>query len=188
MSKLVLVACECSQVVTQVMRTYGAQAYSCDIRDCYGGHPEWHIKEDVLKVLEGGWDMIIAHPPCTYLSKVSAVAKSKGQQTPQQMYDARAFFLEFTKLNVPTAIENPIPLRAAQLPPATQYICPSDFGHQYTRKTGLWLYGLPPLLPTHGHYIGCPSYVTKYNHTGGQRSRFHEGIAIAMAQQWLPLI
>lgn len=184
----VLVACECSQVVTTAFRNAGAEAFSCDIKKCAGKHPEWHIQCDVLSVLYDDWDLVIAHPPCTYLAKVSAVAKSKGLQTYDQMWAARDFFMKFTRLDCPTCIENPIPLRAAELPPPTQWVCPSMFGHPYTKKTGLWLYDLPPLLPMTGYYTQCVSFTSKCHHSGAARSKFHSGIADAMAAQWLPLI
>lgn len=184
----VLVACECSQVVTNAFRAAGAAAFSCDVKKCAGDHPEWHIQCDVLSILYDDWDLVIAHPPCTYLARVSTVAKSKGLQTYEQMWAAREFFLKFTKLTCPTCIENPIPLRAAELPSPNQWICPSMFGHPYTKKTGLWLYDLPPLMPMTGYYTGVASYCDIVHHGGAARSKFHHGIAQAMAAQWLPLI
>lgn len=184
----VLVACECSQVVTDAFRAAGAEAFSCDIKKCAGEHPEWHIQCDVLSILYDDWDLVIAHPPCTYLAKVSAVAKSKGQQTYEQMLAGREFFMKFTRLDCPTCIENPVPLRAAELPPPTQWVCPSMFGHPYTKKTGLWLFDLPPLLPMTGYYTRVKSFCDIVHHNGAARSKFHTGIAKAMAAQWLPLI
>lgn len=186
--KRILVACECSQVVTTAFRNAGALAYSCDLQPCYGGHPEWHIQDDVTQVMYDDWDLVIAHPPCTYLARSSAVAKSKGLQTYEQMCAAREFFMKFTQLNCPTCIENPIPLRAAELPPPTQWICPSMYGHPYTKKTGLWLFDLPPLLPVTGCYVNVVSFCAKVHHDGKSRSRFHSGIAEVMAAQWLPII
>lgn len=186
--KKVLVACECSQVVTMAFRAAGASAWSCDLMPCYGGHPEWHFQCDVTQLLHQKWDLVIAHPPCTMLSKVSGVALSKGLHTMEMVREARNFFMLFTQLDCPTCIENPIPLRVAELPPYTQLICPSHFGHPFTKKTALWLFNLPPLLPMSGYYIKAPSWVLHCNSTMKRRSRFWEGIAEAMAAQWLPLI
>lgn len=186
--KHVLVACECSQVVTTAFRLAGADAYSCDIERCRGDHPEWHFQCDVRDILNDYWDLVIAHPPCTFLSKVSAVALSKGIHTMTQVLAAREFFMLFTQLNCPTCIENPIPLAVANLPKPSQWVCPSQFGHNYTKKTGLWLYGLPPLIPMCGYFTNATSMMRHVNSTGRARSKFHPGIAAAMAAQWLPLI
>ena len=191
--KKVLVACERSQVVTTAFRQLGADAYSCDIARCMGIYPEYHLQCDVRELLSVGswcdsWDLIIAHPPCTMLSRVSAVVLSKGIHTMNDIASAREFFLMFTNLGVPTCIENPIPLRVARLPKPTQYVCPSMFGHPYTKKTCLWLYDLPPLLPMGGYYVGVGSWVKKVGGNQTKRSRFFEGIAQAMAAQWLPII
>lgn len=185
--KKILIACERSQVVTTAFRQQGIIAYSCDIEKQYGGHPDWHIQCDVMELLKNdSWDGVIAFPPCTYLTRVSAVAKSSGKQKIEQMYAARDFFMEFTKLKVPTCIENPVPLKKANLPRWTQIINPCDFGHEYTKLTCLWLYGLPPLLPMQGYYEkkSVRSFVEIVGGNQRKRSRFHENIAMAMATQW----
>lgn len=186
--KKVLVACECSQVVTTAFRNAGASAWSCDIAQCYGQHPEWHFRCDITQILHQKWDLVIAHPPCTYLTKVSAVALSRDAGRIEKMHAGRDFFMMFTRLDCPVCIENPIPLHAAGLPPYTQLICPSQFGHEFTKKTCLWLYDLPPLLPMTGYYTNAPSWHGHCNGTSKRRSRFWEGIAEAMAAQWLPII
>lgn len=186
--KKVLVACECSQVVTTAFREAGASAWSCDIEPCYGQHPEWHFQCDVTSIIHQKWDLVIAHPPCTMLSKVSGVALSKGLHTMEMVREAREFFMLFTQLDCPVCIENPIPLRAAGLPPYTQLVCPSQFGHKFTKKTCLWLYGLPPLLPMRGYCPDAVQWLKHCNSTMKRRSRFWEGIAEAMAAQWLPII
>ena len=188
--KKVLVACEYSQVVTKAFRAAGASAWSCDIIDCIGGHPEWHLKMDVRNLLNQtwSWDLVIAHPPCTYLSRVSAVALSRDYDRLDKMIDAREFFIMFLELPCPVCVENPIPLRLADLPRYTQLICPSEFGHNYTKKTCLWLKDLPELLPTHCKNIYADQWVKHCAGTGKRRARFWEGIAEAMAAQWLPLI
>lgn len=186
--KKVLVACECSQVVTSAFRAAGASAWSCDIEPCYGGHPEWHFQCDVTQLIRQKWDLVIAHPPCTMLSKVSAVALSKGLHTYEDIERAREFFMLFSHLDCPTCIENPIPLKIAQLPRYSQIVCPSQFGHRFTKKTCLWLYGLPPLLPMRGYYMNAESWLLHCSSRQKRRARFWEGIAEAMAAQWLPII
>lgn len=180
----ILVACERSQVVTSAFRKKGVLAYSCDIEKCYGMHKEWHIQKDVREIIQDDWDIVIAHPPCTMLSKVSAVALAKGLHTIEDIEMAKEFFLLFTKLSCPTCIENPIPLKRAGLPKPSQYICPSQFGHNCTKKTCLWLYGLPQLLPMTGYYINPKSWIEIVGGNKRKRSRFFEGIALAMAEQW----
>lgn len=186
--KRILIACECSQVVTTAFRHAGALAFSCDILPSYGGHPEWHIQSDVTLVMYDNWDLVIAHPPCTMLSKVGAQHLHNGKHTIEQVNAARDFFMLFTKLSCPTCIENPIPMKIAGLPPYTQLVCPSQFGHPFSKKTCLWLYDLPPLLPVRGYYTDAHSWVLHCNSTMKRRSRFWEGIAEAMATQWLPII
>lgn len=186
--KKVLVACEYSQVVTNAFREAGASAWSCDLEPCSGGHPEWHFQCDVTHLIHQKWDLVIAHPPCTYLSKVSAPALKRDPGRIKQLEESREFFMMFTKLDCPTCIENPIPLRAANLPRWSQIVCPSKFGHKYTKKTCLWLYDLPPLLPMRGYTDGAESWVNHCSSTGKRRARFWEGIAEAMAAQWLPLV
>lgn len=186
--KRVLIACEYSQIVTTAFRQIGALAYSCDVLECEGGHPEWHIKKDVLEVLEWGWDLVIAHPPCTYLCRSSGIRKSQGLQTEEQMNDAREFFMKFVALEMPRCIENPVPLRRARLPPYSQIVNPFQFGHPFSKLTCLWLYNLPQLLPMRGYYTQYRSWVCSAARDGHKRSRFWEGIAEAMAAQWLPLV
>ena len=188
--KKVLVACECSQVVTKAFRDAGASAWSCDIEPCYGGHPEWHFQCDVTALLNRcwSWDLVIAHPPCTYLTKTSAVALSRDKSRLVKMEKAREFFMLFTCLGIPTCIENPVPLSIALLPPYSQIVCPSQFGHQYTKRTCLWLYGLPPLLPMRGYNPNAKQWLLHCSNRPKRRARFWEGIAEAMAAQWLPLI
>ena len=166
----VLVACEESQAVTIELRKLGHRAFSCDIQECSGGHPEWHIQGDVLPLLNGNctfstadththtqrgrWDMIIAHPPCTYMSNAGAcrMYPHKGQIDPARYakaMDAKAFFMEFYNADCEyIAIENPRPLNCVGLPKESQRIQPWMFGEPYTKLTYLWLRGLQPLTPT----------------------------------------
>lgn len=186
--KKVLVACECSQVVTNAFRTAGAEAYSCDLETCYGGHPEWHFQGDVSLILYENWDLVIAHPPCTMLAKSGVIWYRNGRHTKEDVAKAREFFMKFTCLGVPTCIENPVPFREAGLPKCTQLVCPSKFGHEFTKKTCLWLYDLPPLLPMRAECLNAESWVMHCSNRAKRRSRFWEGIAEAMAAQWLPII
>lgn len=154
----VLVACEESQEVCKAFRALGHTAYSCDIQRCSGGHPEWHIYGDALKVMNGftlfgtqddtihddvlncGWDLIIAHPPCTYMSNAGAcrMYPQKGKIDPKRFekaMEAKAFFMAFYNSDCPRiAIENPVPMRVVGLPEKTQAIQPYQFGHPYTKK------------------------------------------------------
>lgn len=195
-----LVACEESQVVTIEFRKLGHEAYSCDIEPCSGGHPEWHIQGDVTPVLKEQWDMIIAFPPCTYLSNAGAcrLYPNKGMldcARYERGIAAKAFFMLFYEADCKkVAIENPISSRVFKMPEHTQEIQPYMFGHPYTKKTRLWLKGLPELKPTNivepaGPFIPAGTSrkdKSKYGVASGSRNRsktFH-GIAVAMAEQW----
>lgn len=188
--KKVLVACEYSQVVTKAFRAAGASAWSCDIEQCSGGHPEWHFQTDVRKLLfqSWSWDLVIAHPPCTYLARSGARWLHGNVERLKQMEEARNFFMMFFELGCPVCIENPIPLSAAQLPRPNQWICPSEFGHNFTKQTGLWLKDLPELLPTTAKDITAECWLKHCAGTSKRRAHFWSGIAEAMAAQWLPLI
>ena len=201
----VLIACEESQRVCTAFRNKGHEAYSCDILSCSGEHPEWHIKDDVLKHLDENWDLIIAHPPCTYLTvaanKYYNVEKYgvKAIEREQLREEAIEFFLKFTDLKCPkVAIENPIGVMSTRFRKPTQVIQPYYFGDRERKATCLWLKGLPPLKPTN---IVEPDII---KHKSGRtdsrlhfetlklpkeerariRSKTFEGIANAMAEQW----
>lgn len=216
----VLVACECSQKVAAAFRARGHNAFSCDIVPCYGGHPEWHIQENVTRLLDGcctfrtmdgafhcvyyRWDMIIAFPPCTYLTKAGArwMYDSTGvvnRQRERLMWSARNFFMRILYANCERiAVENPRPLRIAELPPCSQIIQPYMFGHPYSKTTCLWLKNLPLLSPTclvdeYTPYL--PSNTSCFSKGGGgskgvcshsaaDRSETFSGVAAAMAEQW----
>ena len=199
----ILVACEESQAVTKELRRLGHEAYSCDIQECSGGHPEWHVQVDALELLKMEWDMIIAHPPCTYLTNAGARHLWKGHQLNQERYEkgleAKAFFMAFLNADCPMiAVENPIPSKVFELPKYTQTVQPYEHGHPYTKKTCLWLNGLEPLKPTNvvePVATWCPSgsYSGKHGekHRGmfttdraKNRSKTFPGIARAMAEQW----
>lgn len=191
----ILVACEESQVVTKNLRKLGHEAYSCDLLDCSGGHPEWHIRGDVLPLLEQPWDMVLAFPPCTHL------ASSGARWFEQKRADGRqqqgiGFFLEFTTLDhVPlVAIENPIGIMSSKYRKPDQIIQPWMFGHPETKATCLWLKGLKPLVPTDNVREEMETLPTSQKHRvhylppGPERSilrsKTYPGIAKAMAEQW----
>lgn len=199
----VLVACEESQAVTTELRKLGHEAYSCDIEPCSGGHPEWHMQQDVLPLLKEKWDMIIAFPPCTYLSNAGAcrLYPKKGQlniERYEKGLEAKEFFLKFLNADCPRiAVENPVSSKVFEMPPHTQEIQPYMFGHPYTKKTRLWLRGLPNLVPTDivdpiSPY--CPSGTGRKNRDkygaakrgedAKNRSKTFPGVAKAMAEQW----
>ena len=169
----VLVACEESQAVCKAFREKGHEAYSCDIQECSGGHPEWHIQGDVLYFLNptvlfpgelpgiqfftmdneyhcftGKWDLIIAHPPCTDLAVSGArhFARKRADGTQQKSI---AFFMEFVNADCQKiAIENPICIMSTEYRKPDQIIQPYQFGHHARKSTCLWLKGLPKLIPT----------------------------------------
>ena len=211
----ILVACEESQRVCEAFRKLGGKAYSCDIMECSGGHPEWHIVQDVIPLLngkcsfktmdgvehsiDGKWDLIIAHPPCTYLSNAGArFLYPKGVLNEERLAKgmiAKDFFMHFYNADCDRiAIENPIPSKVYGLPPYTQTIQPWMFGHPVQKKTCLWLNGLPELQPTN---VVEERQSTKipgnWFNSGGKerqknRAKTFPGIAKAMAEQWMPLL
>lgn len=199
----ILIACEESQAVCIAFRQKGHEAYSCDIIDCSGGHPEWHIKADALELLKMRWDMIIAFPPCTYMTNAGAVRMRVKGEIVSERYEeamkAKEFFMKFYNADCPKiAIENPVPMKLIGLPPYDQIIQPYQFGHPYSKRTCLWLKGLPPLFATeiineHVPYVngGCKDAHGNYLRFQGRkerdpkiRSKTFPGIARAMAEQW----
>ena len=218
----VLVACEESQTVCKEFRRLGHEAYSCDIQKCSGGHPEWHILGDAIKALEkcemeteggqivdcGEWDLLIAHPPCTYLSNAGAARLYKRvagksyieRDRFEKGMDAKEFFLKFAEYGKAhrVAIENPVPSGVYRLPKYNQTIQPYEHGDPYSKKTCLWLYNLPQLKETNIVKPIC-SWVsggskkadgTKRENCGMKfrdaktKSKTFPGIARAMAEQW----
>lgn len=190
----ILIACEESQEVTKAFRALGYEAYSCDLQDCSGGHPEWHIKVDaVMEAYSGKYDLMIAHPPCTYLanSGVRWLDIKDGDPTNesrrQEMLWARRLFIDLLNAPIPMiAIENPIPHKHACLPKYDQIVQPWQFGHGETKATCLWLKGLPKLIPTN-IVKGREQRIWKMP-PGPDRERLrsvtYKGIAQAMATQW----
>lgn len=221
----ILVACEESQAVTIELRRLGHEAYSCDTQPCSGGHPEWHIQDDVLHYIDGSgtpglamfvlsqcgdiieipqkWDMIIAFPPCTYLSKAGGNRLRIKGEIQQERYKkglaAKEFFMKFYTADCPKiAIENPIPLKIYGLPPYSQIVQPHMFGDPWLKTTCLWLKGGPILMATDivvptGKWVNCTDHrrikrADDWARSGKksqkERSKTFPGIARAMAEQW----
>lgn len=220
----VLIACEESQRVCTAFRQRGHEAYSCDIIDCSGGHPEWHIKQDVLPLLNGNcrfttadgaehtisskWDLIIAHPPCTYLT----VCANKfyninryGQKAEKRLKDREAaieFFMKFVYADCEhIAIENPVGVISTRYRKPDQIIHPYFFGENFSKSTCLWLKNLPKLKATNmvekGEFVTFSSgkkmpkwYSDLFKNCKTQterslmRSKTFQGVAKAMAEQW----
>lgn len=185
-SKRVLVACEESQAVCKAFRALGVEAYSNDLQDCSGGHPEWHIKDDVLKVINQGWDMMIAFPPCTHLA-VSGARHFEQKRKDGRQQEAIEFFLALAESKIEKkAIENPIGIMSSKYRKPDQIIQPWQFGHGETKATCLWLHGLPRLAPT-DIVQGREQRVWKMAPSPQRpaiRSKTFSGIAQAMATQW----
>ncbi len=186
----VLVACEESQAVTKELRRLGHEAYSCDIEPCSGGHPEWHLQQDVTQLLKIKWDMIIAFPPCTDLA-VSGARYFEQKRKDGRQKKSIEFFMMFADCGCPKiAIENPVSSRIFGMPPHTQEIQLYQFGHPVQKKTRLWLRGLPELKPTNevDYKCNCHEAGTWFMKGGKDRqknrAKTFPGVAKAMAEQW----
>lgn len=196
----VLIACEESQAECMAFRNLGHNAFSCDIQKARF-KPEFHILGDVTPYLDGEtsfitqngsscsvdkWDLIIAHPPCTYLCNVSSIHMNINGQLNQERYrlmlEARDFFFRCLNANCHyVAVENPLPMARAKLPRPSTYLQPSWFGVKYTKKTLYWLKNLPPIMPTI-EYPNPKEYVRSSK--GKYRSRTFPQVAQALAEQW----
>jgi len=150
----VLVACEESQAVTKAFRKLGHEAFSCDLLPCSGGHPEWHYQQDVFEVIDKGWDLMIAHTPCTFLSVSGARHLYNKDKTPNvERYKKQADALEFVQrlMDAPIekiVIENPVSVISSKIRKPEQIIQPWMFGDEATKTTCLWIKNLPNLVPT----------------------------------------
>lgn len=223
----VLVACEESQAVTIEMRKLGHEAYSCDIQECSGGHPEWHVMGDALALINGKcrfctmdgvehviddqWDLLIAHPPCTYLTVTGNRwfnVERYGEKAIQRHKDreeAVDFFMRFINADCDRiAVENPVGIMSTTYRKPNQIIQPYFFGDKARKATCLWLKGLPNLEPTDvvdpgdilegGYSVGaCANWAVDENgkalrwsdpRTAKARSKTFPGIARAIAEQW----
>jgi hypothetical protein len=196
----VLIACEESQEVCKAFRARGHEAYSCDLQECSGGHPEWHIQDDVLSHLDDGWDIMIAFPPCTYLTVAANRVHLNNPVRWMKRFEALAFVKGL--LDAPIhriALENPVGAISTHIRKPDQIIQPFHHGHTDSKKTCLWLKNLPWLYQTE---IVKPEYVLsgtngkRYSKTAWStpstnnpknaklRSKTYPGIARAMAEQW----
>lgn len=207
----ILVACEESQAVTKELRKLGHEAFSCDLLPCSGGHPEWHYQQDVFEVIDKGWDMMIAHPPCTFLAVSGARwLYNKDGSKNEERWKNQAEALDFVQrlMDAPIdkiAIENPISVISSNIRKPEQIIQPWMFGDKAQKSTCLWLKNLPKLEPTDivekGEFIEFVSKkgvkkkqpkwyfdALKEAKTPGERrtlrSKTFKGIAEAMAKQW----
>ena len=212
----VLIACEESQTVCKAFREKGHEAYSCDIQDCSGGHPEWHILGDAIKVanwnpllrldLQSGgvlfwdkpWDLIIAHPPCTYLSNSGVCWLYKDESRWEKMRKGAEFFKALLESKCDKiCVENPVMHKHAKEiigVKQTQVVQPFMFGHKERKATCLWLKNLTPLLETENVYeemMLLPRrererlhYLPPGPDRAKLRSKTFQGIADAMADQW----
>ena len=224
----VLIACECSQTVCKEFRALGHEAYSCDIEKSYGGHPEWHIIGDCLDIINGSvsfmtedginhsigteWDLIIAHPPCTYLSNAATRSHSIKRNTIEQInartekrIRAQEFFMQFTKANCDKiTIENPVGIMSTVYRKPDQIIEPYQFAESeddkenyQTKRTCLWLKGLqrlqindlprPNIRATYGTWSNGKArcwHERVPTDKARVRSKTFPGIARAMAEQW----
>ena len=204
----ILVACEESQTITKKLREQGHIAFSCDIQECSGGHPEWHFNRDVFEIIDLGWDMMIAHPPCTYLSVSGLHWNKKNKERAQKTEDALAFVQKLMDVDIPRiAIENPVSCISSRIRKPEQIIQPYQFGDDASKRTCLWLRGLEPLK--HTGYVK-PRIVDGKERWSNQaddgqnvifddrgvmlgwntpeikkaRSKTYPGIADAIAEQW----
>lgn len=201
----VLVCCEESQTVCKAFLARGFNAFSCDIQQCSGKRKDRHFQRDCFEILEvpgtfiaedgtkhyiEKWHLVIAHPPCTYLSKAGALLlfdaehNIKDFERYQKGLEAKAFFLRFFDLPGVDfiAVENPVPMKIWELPHCTTSIQPYEYGHPYSKLTLFWLFNLPPLLPT-DIVMNHVSFVKKRK-TKKARSKTFKGVADAMADQW----
>lgn len=211
----VLVACEESQEVCKAFRALGHEAYSADIQEPSGGHPEWHILGDVLPIIDGNisfktmdgethqidgeWDLLIAHPPCTYFSRAGMANFSKNrpkeyrEERYKKLFESYDFFKKFENSTAKRiAIENPVGWLNTHHRKPDFIINPWQFGHEANKPTCFWIKNLPPLVPT--KIVGRGEIVRKSNGktisvwfakaNQKQRSKTFPGIAKAMAEQW----
>ncbi len=195
----ILIACEESQAVTIAFRNKGHEAYSCDIQECSGGYPEWHIQGDVLEVMKDKWDMMLVFPPCTHLC-VSGAAHFEQKRKDGRQQQGIDFFMEFTKTDIPkVAIENPVGIMSSVWRLPDQSIQPYHYGDSFSKTTCLWLKGLPLLVRsdvvdrgefvTHASGKRMPKWYSDAFKLSPEerakiRSKTFPGIAEAMATQW----
>jgi len=183
----VVIACEESQAVCIAFRYRGHEAYSCDLQECSGGHPEWHIQGDAIEeAYSGKYDMMIAFPPCTHLA-VSGARWFKEKRADGRQQSAIKFYMDLVNAPIPQiGIEQPIGIMSTLYRKPDQIIQPWQFGHGETKATCLWLKGLPLLVPT-DIVPGREQRIWKLPPSADRaklRSKTFPGIARAMAEQW----
>ena len=208
----ILVACEESQAITKEFRALGHEAYSCDILPCSGGHPEWHLEGDVFGFIDQGWDLMVAHPPCTYLSVSGArhlynKDGSKNLDRYRNQREALDFVQKLMDCDIPRiAIENPVSVISSQIRKPDQIVQPWMFGDSASKTTCLWLKNLPKLVAT--NVVGKGEFKEWVDKKSGKvkrqatwyydalinakspeerrslRSKTFKGIAQAIASQW----
>ena len=207
-NKLVLIACEESQRVCKAFRDRGFTAFSADIQEPSGGHQEWHILGDVTPLLKGycdfktmsgdtysvsSWDLVIAHPPCTYLTNANSYCNKKTTDINDERYrlglDGASFWWKCYNANAKhICVENPVPQKRFNLPKYTQIISPHMFGSIYSKRTCLWLKSLPELKPTEIYKNPVPCsfapWFNNYSDKHKTRSKTFKVVAKAMAEQW----
>lgn len=205
----VLVACEESQAITIEFRKLGIEAYSCDIQPCSGGHPEWHIQDDVLKIINKKWDLMIGHPPCTYLSYAGIAHWNKPGRLEKRL-EALEFFAKLWLAPIEKiCLENPKGCASPTIAKYSQEIQPYYFGDSHIKTTWLWLKNLPPLnyYEQDGLFHKKTStsrpepisvdntsrkkkryFTDAHTRDPNERSKTFHGIAKAMAEQWAPII
>ena len=193
----VLIACEFSQVVCKAFRERGHEAFSCDLLPTEG-NPDWHIQDDVLEYLDLGWDLLIAHPPCTHIASSGARHFRKKIEDGRQQ-SAIDFFMRFISAPVERlAVENPVGIMSNVYRKPDQIVQPFMFGDTDRKTTCLWLKNLPKLVPTNivePDLVRAPSgrmwsrfYYDSYKLANADKSKFRsrtfKGMAEAMAEQW----
>ena len=185
----VLIACECSGIIREAFEKKGHESWSCDIKPDENSNKKFHIQDNVLNHLEQGWDLMIGHPVCTFICR----NRARLNKIENRKIDTELFLALLNSPIQKICIENPVPSKRAGLPRYNQIIQPYQYGHDFSKKTCLWLKNLPQLTPTK---IVKVSYITTKNgfrYTRGwyftprnstSRSRSFKGIAEAMADQW----
>lgn len=178
-----IVCCEESQIVCSALVRYGVDAYSNDLVDTLGSFPERHFKCDARELDFSNYDLVIAHPPCTYLSKAGKWCLNRDPDRYELVKSAVEFFMFFYNLDVPMiCIENPVPMKLCGLPKYNQIIQPYQFGDCFSKQTCLWIRGLPLLVPD---YIRKPEFsLVEKKRSARDRSRTSTFLADAMAYQW----
>lgn len=183
----VLICCEESQAICIAYRRKGVYAYSCDLLPCSGGFPEWHLQMDAREAVKiNSWDLIIAHPPCTYLTNcANRWYYAPGRE--EERKKAIEFFMFFYNLPGRVVVENPIPNRKVGLPEYDQIVDPANFGELWHKRTALWLHNVPPLINTLINPYAVPFQIA-FSKGGSERSKNRSKtspcLAEAIANQW----